>query len=132
MGRTHRKNEREHMYNTQDERSMAAYDIVQDGYRYAYKGYRYDRLSDAIAYASLVRTRTASPEDTTAAPAASALPRPLSAEDEALMTSLRICHDRGIYRFEEFRYDRLDDAVNYARLMARRSDASQWPPLRTS
>jgi hypothetical protein len=42
-----------------DERClMAELSIVRGGYYYYYDGYRYDRLSDAIAYAQLVQGRT--------------------------------------------------------------------------
>jgi hypothetical protein len=37
---------------------MAELSIVRGGYYYYYDGYRYDRLSDAIAYAQLVQGRT--------------------------------------------------------------------------
>ena len=36
---------------TSDEDAMAAYGITFDGEKYQYQSYRYDRLSDAVAYA---------------------------------------------------------------------------------
>jgi hypothetical protein len=42
-----------------DERClMAELSIVRGAYCYYYDGYRYDRLSDAVAYAQLVQGRT--------------------------------------------------------------------------
>ena len=42
-----------------DERClMAELSIVRGGHWYYYDGYRYDRLSDAVAYAQLVQGRT--------------------------------------------------------------------------
>ena len=42
-----------------DERClMAELSIIRGGYCYYYDGYRYDRLSDAVAYAQLVQGRT--------------------------------------------------------------------------
>ena len=42
-----------------DERClMAELSIIRGGHWYYYDGYRYDRLSDAVAYAQLVQGRT--------------------------------------------------------------------------
>jgi len=42
-----------------DERClMAELSIIRGGYCYYYDGYRYDRLSDAVAYAQFVQGRT--------------------------------------------------------------------------
>ena len=39
------------------ERQMAKFGIGFDGLHYEYRGYRYGRLADAVAYASLMRLR---------------------------------------------------------------------------
>lgn len=40
-----------------DERTLAELGITFDGRDYRYESYRYERLADALAYASLVRAR---------------------------------------------------------------------------
>jgi hypothetical protein len=101
------------------ERQMAEFSVGYDGPRYHYNGYRYDKWQDAVAYASLMRSR---PEQVdTAGPF---LPgkrsAPTTDAEHALMTSLGIRFDDGAYRFEGFRYDALSDAVNYAKLAPQR------------
>ena len=45
-----------------DERClMAELSIIRGGHWYYYDGYRYDRLSDAVAYAQLIQGRTRRP-----------------------------------------------------------------------
>ena len=97
---------------------MAEYGIGYDGFHYDYNGYRYDRWQDAVAYASLMRSRPGQvdtggpfPPGKRSAPATNA--------EHALMTSLGIRFDDGAYRFEGFRYDALSDAVSYAKLAPR-------------
>jgi hypothetical protein len=73
MTRTHRKATEERLYAAADaftaerggpssaqpehERQTAEFGIGYDGLHYGYNGYRYDRLADAVAYASLMRSR---------------------------------------------------------------------------
>lgn len=101
------------------ERQMAEFSVGYDGPRYQYNGYRYDRWQDAVAYASLMRSRPGQvatrgpfPPGKRSAPTTDA--------EQALMTSLGIRFDDGAYRFERFRYDHLSDAVNYAKLAPQR------------
>jgi hypothetical protein len=96
------------------ERQMAEFSIGRDGLRYHYNGYRYDKWQDAAAYASLMRDRPWQADaggsfvpGRTHAPATDA--------EHALMTSLGIRYDGGSYRFRDFRYDGLSDAVNHAK-----------------
>jgi hypothetical protein len=128
-----------------DERMlMAEYAIGYDGLRYAYNGYRYDRLADAVAYSKLMRSRPLRRDPGGPFTQREKLNAPTDADRE-LMTSLAIRFEEGIYRFEGFRYDRLADAVNYATLSARRrtrhdlqvkskpaSGASERPALRST
>ena len=96
-------------------RLMSAFCIHHDGRRYRYNGYRYDRLADAVAYAEAMQTRQSmeigpdpfSPEDTVAPPTTS---------DSEIMAAWRISLTAGVYVYREFKYARLVDAVNYARL----------------
>lgn len=106
-----------------DERMlMAEYAIGYDGLRYAYNGYCYDRLADAIAYSKLMRSRPSSRDPGGPFTQREKLDAPTDADRE-LMTSLAIRFEEGTYRFEGFRYGRLADAVNYATLSARRQDS---------
>lgn len=101
---------------------MAEYAIDYDGLRYAYNGYRYDRLADAVAYAKLMRSRPSRRDPGGPFTQHAKLNVPTDGDRE-LMTSLAIRFEAGTYRFEGFRYDRLADAVNYATLSARRRDS---------
>ena len=94
--------------------------IVRDGRQYLYDGYCYDRLSDAVAYAELVRGQARQPGPS--APAQFALVDSPTASDRQLMTELSISSENGRFVFEGYRYDRLSDAVSYAR--HRRSSAA--------
>jgi hypothetical protein len=84
-----------------------------DGRAYHYQQYRYDQLQDAIAYARIDRSRPGFHDEP--------LPRhweewhgPTSAE-AARMATFGIVYDHGFYRYGPFRYDVLDDALDYAR-----------------
>jgi hypothetical protein len=101
---------------------MAEYSIGHDGLRYAYNGYRYDRLADAVGYAKLMRSRPSMNDSGGPSTRREGIDVPTDADRE-LMTSLAIRFEAGAYRFEGFRYDRLADAVNYATLSARRQDS---------
>lgn len=96
------------------EREMAELGIGRDGADYGYKGYRYERLADAIAYARLTRSRPARENEVAPPWRRNTLEAPNDSE-QALMASLGIQFDGRAFRFAGFRYDRLADAVNYAR-----------------
>jgi hypothetical protein len=95
------------------EREMQELGVEVDGPDYCYKGYRYERLTDALAYARLRRLMPGREDDSPAR-----RPRPLTApseDDRALMASLGIEFDGRAFRFADYRYDRLEDAVSSAR-----------------
>jgi hypothetical protein len=96
------------------ERQMAEFSVGRDGFRYHYNGYRYDKWQDAVAYASLMRDRPWQMD-----PGVSFVPgqtrAPSTDAEHVLMASLAIRFDDGAYRFGDFRYDQLSDAVNYAK-----------------
>ena len=106
------------------ERLTSEFSIQYNGHHYQYDGYRYDRLSDALFYAQLMRSRT-SPED----------PRPPLAEkdwvespsesDRKDMATLSITFSKGVYLFAGFRYDHLADAISYAQLTRNKSGAAR-------
>jgi hypothetical protein len=130
MTKLHRKTTDERLYAPADdafvpsaqserERHMAQFHIGYDGLRYHRKGYRYDRLEDAVAYANLTGSRLGRDDTVGAFTQGKTFAWPTDAE-EALMVSLGIRFDHGAYRFESFRYDELSDAVNYAKRAPRR------------
>ncbi|NRF70200.1 hypothetical protein HLB44_24640 [Aquincola sp. S2] len=101
------------------ERQMAEFRIDHDGIRYRYHGYQYDRFADAVAYARLMRSRPAQLDGGGPHLTARTFLPPTDAQ-RSLLAALDIRYDAGTYRFEEFRYDRMADAVSYAKLAPRR------------
>ena len=88
-------------------------DITYDGRQYRYGSYRYDRREDAVAYAQIARARGEVPDFSGSSAVGDPLP---GRADTALMAELGITLDeRGGYRFGLYRYDRLADALNYAK-----------------
>jgi len=98
------------------ERQMAELRIGYDGLQYQYNGYRYDRLADAVAYATLMRSRPTQQDAGGTFTQRKTHAAPTDAE-RALMATLAIGFEDGAYRFEGFRYDGLSDALSYAKLM---------------
>lgn len=92
--------------------------IRYNGRSYHYAGYRYDRFIDAVNYARLDLAR-GSREAPGGEAAMAHVPLPTEA-DRALMQALAITFEAGTFRWGEYRYDRLADAVAYATLQARR------------
>jgi hypothetical protein len=103
------------------ERQMTDFSIGYDGLHYAYNGYRYDRLADAVVYAQLMRSRPMQ-EDAGGRFSPASAPAPPTDTERSLMDSLAIDFRDGAYRFKGYRYDGLMDAVNYAKLMCQRQD----------
>lgn len=102
-------------------RLMTELAIVRDGRYYRCEGYCYERLADAVAYAAVVRARQPSrveplPETPTTVDVRDAV-EGLSVSDHLLMFELAITFEDGSFVFDGFRYDRLIDAANYARLV---------------
>lgn len=99
-------------------RLMAMLGIRQEGRYYHFRSYRYVRLQDAMAYARLVGTRASRmlPEDNLASRSVDDDVKPPTGADHALMQSMGISFEDGRYVFERFHYDRLADALAYARL----------------
>jgi hypothetical protein len=104
----------------EEQRLRTELGIRRIGWRYEYRSYRYDRLADAVAYARLGREHPRGQAAQEASPQADE-PPPLPSSDElALMATWDIRFDAGIYTFQNYRYERLCDAVAYARLLASR------------
>src|SRR5436305_6528499 len=91
------------------ERQMAEFGIGYGGLHYGYNGYQYDRLADAVAYASLMRSRPTQKDAGGPFRQRKTFAAPTDAE-RTVMASLAIHFDDGAYRFERFRYDRLSHA----------------------
>lgn len=100
------------------ERLMAAFSIAFNGRHYLYGPYRYDHLADAVNYARLQRANASGDEQIGVMSAPEQVEVP-SESDRQLMKTLDIAFLDGVYRLETYRYDRLADAVAYARLSVR-------------
>ena len=103
------------------ERQMGDLRIGYNGVHYAYNGYRYDRLADAVAYSQLMRSRPMQEDAGGRFSSVSASAPPTDAQ-RSVMDSLAIDFRDGAYRFKGYRYDGLMDAVNYAKLTRQRQD----------
>jgi hypothetical protein len=101
------------MPSPEDVRQVAKFGVSRDGPDFAYRGYRYEQLHDALAYARIASARVDEEDEPEALPHTPFTP-PTDAE-RLLMGSLGIQFDGRAFRFGGFRYDRLADAVNSAR-----------------
>lgn len=104
------------------ERQTAEFGITYDGLHYGYNGYRYDRLADAVAYASLMRSRPTQKDSGGPFKLVKMYAEPTD-EERTLMATFAIEFADGAYRFDGFRYDALSDALNYAKLTLQRKGA---------
>jgi len=109
---------------SEDVVSMARHSIQFDGRDYTYREFRYEKLGDAIAYARLMRSRNVI-DHSRVAPANDRLVRSPGESQRQLMQQLSISFDGGVYKLGAFRYDKLADAVSYARICLRRYVAGQ-------
>lgn len=94
--------------------------ISFDGTQYRYREFKYDRLRDALAYAALDAARGGA-HPSMSDPAEWLDRRVPAASDEESMRQARITFEGGRYRYQDFRYDRLADAIQYAR------NQKKWP-----
>lgn len=94
---------------------MAGFSIAFNGRHYLFGQYRYDHLADAVNYATLQRAKGRGADSIGPMPAWQQVEGPSEAERE-LMSTLAITFQDGIYHLRAYRYDRLADAVDYARL----------------
>lgn len=98
-------------------RLMAELSITYNGRQYEYGGHTYDLLIDAVNYA-----RLQPPPPGFGSPAPMRTARPVEVPTDAqreLMAQWAITFSEGVYHYAAYRYDRLADAVNYARLQRR-------------
>jgi hypothetical protein len=99
------------------ERLMAEFSIAFNGRHYLYGPYRYDHLADAVNYARLQGANPSSEDRIGAMPAPEQQVEAPSESQRQLMSTLAITYQDGVYRLGAYRYDRLTDAVDYARLV---------------
>ncbi len=101
-----------------DERVAKALGIGFDGRQYRYRAYRYDELSDALTYVRLQRARPGYREE--AAAEVPWLDPEVPTDGEMReMDDLAISFDGRLYHYGDYRYERVGDAVDYARLSRR-------------
>lgn len=101
-----------------EKRQMAELGVTFDGRGYCYREYRYDLLSDALSYARQDHASSSYQEEDAAAPQSTQWvepEKPTEAERQ-LMARLAITFDGKHYRYRDYRYDRLADAIHYAEL----------------
>lgn len=100
---------------TEREHLMWAFGIGFTGRYYEYAGYRYDRLADAVNYARLQRAMGLQAGALITVPSHNTVEEPDDSQ-RALMATLGITFGDGSYRLNHYRYERLEDAVDYARI----------------
>ena len=100
---------------SQSAQLMAEFGITYNGRLYLYDAYRYESLADAVSYARLQRAQPSGAQASLhAAPPEAFFPEPDEAQ-RAQMAALAITFEGGAYRLGPYRYDRLADAIDYAR-----------------
>jgi hypothetical protein len=85
-----------------------------DGRQFQYHAYRYDKLSDAVDYAHLERSKLGFLPVYARRPVWSEKREPTEAE-QRLMAEFAIAYDGKCFLAGGYRYERLDDALNYVR-----------------
>jgi hypothetical protein len=98
-----------------EKRQMAELGVAFDGRCYWYQEYCYDLLSDALNYARHDRAKAGYEPKIYVYPEWREPEKP-SAEEQRTMAELGVSYDGKYYRYREYRYDHLGDAINYARL----------------
>lgn len=87
--------------------------ISFNGTQFVCQEFKYDKLPDAISYAELITARDGVLPSVSCA--ADWLERNVPNEaDKVLMEKYGICFEDWRYKYQDYRYDRLADAVNYA------------------
>jgi len=104
-------------------RLMAAFSITYTGRQYQYAQYRYDRLDDAVDYATQQLLSPSADDAADSLPPAQVVEAPDEAQRKQ-MAALQISFEDGVYRFGPYRYDRLADAIGYARVGLRSTAGS--------
>jgi|GEM_PF-1819743 len=96
---------------------LAELSITFNGQQYQYSEYLYDHALDAINYAKLMRASKHQTTITTSQPQYLEQEGP-NEEEKQRMATYGITYDGKHYQYAGYRYGRLDDAVNYAKIIA--------------
>lgn len=94
---------------------LGAAGVGFDGRKYRYKSFSYDKSTDALNYSHLDRVRHGSESESKDLPEWLDAIVPTDAE-RLQMKRLGITFDGKHYRYQEYSYDRVADALNYAQL----------------
>lgn len=92
----------------------AALEITFDGHHYHFRQYRYERLDDALRYADAQHRKPGYEPDPSYVPQWLPEWAPDATQQES-MRELAIDFDHGCFRVGPYRYERLEDAVAFAR-----------------
>jgi hypothetical protein len=98
------------------ERLMLEHAIRPCGRQYQFSHYLYDRFEDALGYAKKQRLAPSASDEGDSLPPARLVEAPDEAQRRQMGTH-GITFDAGVYHLESFRYDRLADALGYARVL---------------
>lgn len=104
---------------------MLRYGISFNGRHFQYGHHRYEHLSDALAYARCLQHV---PPEARAAPDPEPfieVVEPPTPAQRLTMATLAISYRLGYYRWGPHRYERLDDAIAYARFCQSGPDRHQ-------
>lgn len=96
-----------------DQKHAMQLGITFNGIQFVYRDFKYDRLADAINYAELETERALKPAVPSTPIDWRQRPVP-SVADLVLMKEHSITFEGGRYKYQDYRYDRLADALNYA------------------
>ena len=94
----------------------ASHEVTFDGRYYHFRQYRYERLDDALRYAAAQQCKPGYRPDPAFVPQWLPAWAPDMAQ-RATMRELAIGFDAGRFCVGSYRYDRLDDAIAFARLV---------------
>jgi len=87
-------------------------EVTFDGHYYRYGPYRYDRREDAVAYADLERAQGRAPR-----PALRPIePATDPSGDAPAAEALGVTFEGKRFHFDDYHYDRCEDALAFARL----------------
>jgi len=98
---------------SQDRLLAAQYEISFDGFRYAFRQYRYDAFGDALRYAKAEYGKVGFVRDETFRPDWQSAYRPTD-EEGLLMHQHGIVFAMGRFHYGGYRYEQLRDALAYA------------------
>lgn len=101
----------------EERREMAQLGVSCDGPDYAFDGYRYQEMDDAVAYARIAQSRPAAGEADRGLRVQRARSAGPTVREREVMATHGVQFDGRVYRYAGFSYDRLVDAMNQARRM---------------